>query len=197
MRRVMLHLGLEIPTYNRSKDPIFFHAIRLHNSEQSTTTQPCLEEPSELLDLSTPIKQEESTVVDSLKTDDLTTNENIPDTMSAYPASFFAALPFLSMGLPFPPMYMYPHLTPFFYYPFLQLNDLPKEPPKPKAACYFCMETEGSLTCLYYQRDAGEGTATVIEVENEHVTDTTSSITLPKNPGWFGKGYRKGLKRKR
>lgn len=45
MKIVMSHLGIDIPTYNRSKDPIFYHAIKLQSSESSTTSQPCLEVP--------------------------------------------------------------------------------------------------------------------------------------------------------
>jgi NAD-dependent deacetylase sirtuin 7 len=45
MKIVMSHLGINIPNYNRIKDPIFYHAIKLQNNELSTTSQPCLEIP--------------------------------------------------------------------------------------------------------------------------------------------------------
>ncbi|XP_066594781.1 NAD-dependent protein deacetylase sirtuin-7 [Prorops nasuta] len=251
MKRIMTNLGIEIPKYNRAKDPIFFHAIRLQSFEQSTTSQPCLEEPvlpidevtpeqvdSESLTIALPENVdedrkdgEEEEEVKEEKSNEICASEIVAEPMTTYPAPFFAALPFLAMGLPFPPMYMYPHLTPLFYYPFIQVPNVTTEPPKPKAACSFCMENEGSLTCLYYQRDTDNletlETENVIENVTENVTenmtenvtenmtenvkmlesdnqetenlemDATTSIASAKNPGWFGKGYRKGLKRKR
>lgn len=42
MKIVMSHLGIDIPCYNRAKDPIFYHAIKLQSNELLTTSQPCL-----------------------------------------------------------------------------------------------------------------------------------------------------------
>lgn len=205
MRKVMSHLGLYVPQYNRTKDPIFFHAVKLQSGEQLTTTQPCLEEP--------PIKKEplsqssdenvKCTVQETDdKEEDCVSTVTVTDTTTAYPAPFFAALPFLSMGLPFPPMYMYPQLTPVFYYPFIQVPNAPAEAPKPKPACLFCMEHEGSLSCLYYQRDGDCCAPNKTESEQKQedgtlVIHADAPIASPKNPGWFGKGYRKGMKKKR
>ncbi|XP_043259268.1 NAD-dependent protein deacetylase sirtuin-7 isoform X1 [Colletes gigas] len=206
MKRVMTHLGLEIPLYNRAKDPIFFHAIQLGNNEQYTMSQPCLEEPCNIdckelskisgdfcKDISPQIKEEEE--------EDCISPKIITESMSAYPAPFFTALPFLSMGLPFPPMYMCPQLTPFFYYPFIQIPSMTMDIQKPKPTCTFCMENEGSLTCLYYQRETD---ISLIGAESKQMKDaktlvihTDTPIAPPKNPGWFGKGYRKGMKKKR
>ncbi|XP_076221002.1 sirtuin 7 isoform X2 [Nomia melanderi] len=204
MKKIMSHLGLEIPHYNRAKDPIFFHAIRLKNNEQCTTSQPCLEEPSNVA------HKELTEVTDNYQEDiepktkeeeDCISPKKMTESMSSYSAPFFTALPFLSMGLPFPPMYMCPQLTPLFYYPFIQIPDVAINMPKPKPACTFCMENEGSLTCLYYQRDTDN---ILIESESKQIKDTEtlvieadSPIAPPKNPGWFGKGYRKGMKKKR
>lgn len=212
----MAHLGIEIPEYNRLKDPIFYHAISLTASEQSTTTQPCIEVPPNIPE--TGLKQVECPE-----------NEEVERNMTAYPAPFFTALPFLSMGLPFPPMYIYPQLTPYLYLPFIQMATEPAETQKPKPACDFCMEHEGSVNCLYYQKTGGdnevvevkeeeevteikqeevkpeEGTEEIIKEEGskEEIKDSENlnldNAPLPsaKNPGWFGKGYRKGMKRKR
>lgn len=205
MRKVMAHLGLEIPQYNRSSDPIFFHAVRLQSNEQSTTTQPCLEEPTSVCQEPLSQTNDQDLVNDLPETEekeDCISSKKVTEAMTAYPAPFFAALPFLSMGLPFPPMYMCPQLTPFLYYPFVQIPNVPVDTSKPKPACTFCMENEGSLTCLYYQRDADS--PTLIESESEPAKDTETleihadpPIASPKNPGWFGKGYRKGMKKKR
>ncbi|XP_018377854.1 PREDICTED: NAD-dependent protein deacetylase sirtuin-7 isoform X2 [Trachymyrmex cornetzi] len=203
MRKIMSHLGLEIPLYNRTKDPIFFHAIKLQNDEQLTKTQPCLEEPPIKEPLSQSSDENVKCMVEETDKKDCISSLAVTDITTAYPAPFFTALPFLSMGLPFPPMYMYPQLTPLFYYPFIQIPNIPVETPKPKPACSFCMEHEGSLTCLYYQRDGD--CPEPIKVKNEQkqeegdslVIRADTSIASPKNPGWFGKGYRKGMKRKR
>lgn len=229
MKKVMNHLGLEIPPYDRTKDPIFFHAVKLHNGEQLTTTQPCLQDPTTTTIKKEPLSQssDENVKCTAQQTDDDNEDDDdddeddkedcvstvvVTDATTAYPAPFFAALPFLSMGLPFPPMYMYPQLTPLFYYPFIQLPNAPIETPKPKPACLFCMEHEGSLSCLYYQRNgdcptAAATTAVTVtsptKTENEEkqepplVIRADASTASPKNPGWFGKGYRKGMKRKR
>ncbi|XP_076299369.1 sirtuin 7 [Lasioglossum baleicum] len=204
MRRVMAQLGLEIPQYNRAKDPIFFHAIRLKSSEQCTTSQPCLEEPSnaahkELTEITD--NYQEDMEPETKEDKDCISSKKITESMSSYSAPFFTALPFLSMGLPFPPMYMCPQLTPFFYYPFIQIPDVAINMPKPKPACTFCMENEGSLTCIYYQRDTDnvliESDSKQIKDSETLVIETDSPIAPPKNPGWFGKGYRKGMKKKR
>ncbi|XP_015588657.1 NAD-dependent protein deacetylase sirtuin-7 [Cephus cinctus] len=215
LAKVMLHLGIEIPHYNRAKDPIFHHAIRLQVGEQLTTTQPCLEEPSSSL-----MRDSVSSVADGIPEETIPKTEEdcenriaLAEPMTAYPAPFFAALPFLSMGLPFPPIYMYPQLTPLFCYPFMQASAVVEEPPKPVPACTFCMEYEGSLTCLFYQRNGDdpvsmEPLVTETETENDSnleqlqetdtlVLDSGTPIATAKNPGWFGKGYRKGMKRKR
>ncbi|XP_032669279.1 NAD-dependent protein deacetylase sirtuin-7 isoform X2 [Odontomachus brunneus] len=206
MRKIMSHLGLDVPQYDRTKDPIFFHAVKLQSGEQLTTTQPCLEEP--------PIKKEplsqssdenvKCTVqgTGEKEEEDCVSTVTVTDTTTAYPAPFFTALPFLSMGLPFPPMYMYPQLTPVFYYPFIQIPNTPTEAPKPKPACSFCMEHEGSLSCLYYQRDGDCCVPNKTENEQKQqegalVIHTDAPVASPKNPGWFGKGCRKGMKKKR
>lgn len=209
MKKIMSHLGLEIPQYNRTKDPIFFHAVKLHDTEQLTTTQPCLEEPAKkepLCQSSDENVRVQQTITDDDQEDCVSSVTVTETTESTYLAPFFTALPFLSMGLPFPPMYMYPQLTPLFYYPFIQIPaSVPVETPKPKPACSFCMEHEGSLTCLYYQRDGDCPASAKASEENEQKKEeestllihTDAPITSPKNPGWFGKGYRKGMKRKR
>ncbi|XP_017887506.1 NAD-dependent protein deacetylase sirtuin-7 [Ceratina calcarata] len=204
MKRVMTHLGIEIPQYNRAKDPIFFHAIRLMNSEQHTKSQPCLEEPPEvvsqreLIEISNNFHEQVSSEANEK---DCVPPIEVIEPLAAYSAPFFTALPFLSMGLPFPPMYMCPQLTPLFYYPFMQVANLTSETPKPKPACTFCMENEGSLTCLYYEQDIDN--STLLGSETEQIKDTNALVihTDPpltrKNPGWFGKGYRKGMKKRR
>lgn len=206
MKKVMTHLGLDIPQYNRAKDPIFFHAIRLQTSELPTTTQPCLEEPVQATVKKKSTRQStersvEDPVPETKETEDCISPISVNDSVTAYSAPFFTALPFLSMGLPFPPMYMYPQLTPLFYYPFIQIPNVTAETPKPKPACSFCMEHEGSLTCLYYQRDGDDPVS--LETENEHIQEpeqlviADAPLASAKNPGWFGKGYRKGMKKKR
>lgn len=212
MARVMTNLGLEIPLYDRAKDPIFYHAIRLQSCEIGTTTQPCLEEPiskipEEIEDVGNVENPDDSDVV--AKKDEDFKAITLSGTLSNYQAPIFAALPFLSMGLPFPPMLMYSHLAPLFYYPFVQVPDgaNEKEPSNLKPACTFCMENEGSLACLYYQRN-GDDPVSTEALGTDHESDTSleniqetldSSTPIPtaKNPGWFGKGYRKGLRKKR
>ncbi|KOX67547.1 NAD-dependent protein deacetylase Sirt7 [Melipona quadrifasciata] len=203
MKRIMTHLGLEIPQYNRAKDPIFFHAVRLRNNEQYTTSQPCLEEPSDIVhkELSQISDNFHKDVPSETKEKECVSPKKVTESMSAYSAPFFTALPFLSMGLPFPPMYMCPQLTPFFYYPFVQVPNMTSDVPKPKPTCTFCMENEGSLTCLYYQRDTDN--SNLIATESKQIKETKTLVihedppVAAKNPGWFGKGYRKGMKKKR
>lgn len=210
MKKVMNHLGLEVSQYNRLKDPIFFHAVKLQNGEQLTTTQPCLEEPVAKKE---PLGQssDENVKYPMNQTDeneDCVSSATMTDnTTAAYPAPFFAALPFLSMGLPFPSIYMYPHLMSLSYYPFVQVSSTPVEAPKPKPACSFCMEHEGSLICLYYHRDGDYLEPARIENDKQNDREreeegalmirADTPIASPKNPGWFGKGYRKGMKKKR
>ena len=225
MKKVMSHLGLEIPRYNRAKDPIFHHAIRLQSSEIATTTQPYLEEPATLenvklenyennqdliIDGKTHGDRDESLAVKNEK-EDRVAKITLSGQLSSYQTPFFAALPFLSMGLPFPSMYMYPQLSPLFYYPFVQLPNgvAEDEPPKSKPACSFCMENEGSLTCLYYQRNGDDPVVTesivmdqdidasLENIQESESLDSIAPIATAKNPGWFGKGYRKGLRKKR
>ncbi|XP_011506530.1 PREDICTED: NAD-dependent protein deacetylase sirtuin-7 [Ceratosolen solmsi marchali] len=226
MKIVMSHLGIDIPNYNRSKDPIFYHATKLQNNELSTTSQPCLEFPltpnnekakEETEDINLIVKDEEE--------EDCESQIRLQEPITGYPAPFFAALPFLSMGLPFPPIFMYPQLTPFLYYhPIVQIpgSALPAEshPPKPKPTCSFCMKNEGSLNCLYYQcnddgdvdgdgdGDGDNEPLSITEPTDANmlqdninkmpiVDENISTTIIAKNPGWFGKGYRKGMKRKR
>lgn len=203
MKRIMTHLGLEIPQYNRAKDPIFFHAVRLRNSEQHTTSQPCLEEPTNIIhkELNQIDDNFHEGISSPTKEKECISPKRVTESMSAYSAPFFTALPFLSMGLPFPPMYMCPQLTPLFYYPFVQVPNMTSDVPKPKPTCTFCMENEGSLTCLYYQREADN--SSLIGTESKQIKDTKTLVIhadppiAAKNPGWFGKGYRKGMKKKR
>ncbi|CAK9803445.1 NAD-dependent protein deacetylase sirtuin-7 [Anthophora quadrimaculata] len=202
MRKVMAHLGLEIPQYNRAKDPIFFHAVRLKNNEQYSTSQPCLEEPSDIahIELNQINDNFHEDISTQAKEKDCVSSRKVSESISAYSAPFFTALPFLSMGLPFPPMYMCPQLTPLFYYPFVQVPNMTLDIPKPNPTCTFCMENEGSLTCLYYQRDTENSS---LGTESKQIKDTKALVIhadpplAPKNPGWFGKGYRKGMKKKR
>lgn len=243
MKRVLSHLGIDIPQYQRAKDPIFYHAIKLENNEATTTTQPLLEEPivepTNNDDTDNPDGDADNNNVDNVKDedDDISIIENdqnqviipknndncvtqigINDALTAYTAPFFTALPFLSMGLPFPPMFLYPQLTSLLYYPLIQQAALLKEQNninkndninKQIPSCKFCMENEDSLTCLYYQRDGDDPVITDIETittETDHenivedITDNDDTITpiaTAKNPGWFGKGYRKGFRKKR
>ncbi|KAG8042119.1 hypothetical protein G9C98_000110, partial [Cotesia typhae] len=239
MRRVMNHLGLEIPQYNRSKDPIFYHAIRLQPSELTTTTQPCLEEPPVALSCRDKLKLNSLDVsedVDENVTDNLDEikikreqqededDETIPKTeedctppielaeqLTAYSAPFFAALPFLSMGLPpYPSMFFYPPVASLLYCPVIQSPALKQDrikEPDPKPACGFCMENEGSPVCLFYQLDADQtdqaSEVAVMDAENEsnieptETEDASAPTATAKNPGWFGKGYRKGFRKKR
>ncbi|XP_067005340.1 uncharacterized protein Sirt7 isoform X2 [Anabrus simplex] len=46
MQRVMAHLKMKIPFYDRVRDPIFPHATVLHTAEEHTTTQPILRSTS-------------------------------------------------------------------------------------------------------------------------------------------------------
>ena len=82
MKIVMSHLGLDIPSYNRSKDPIFHHAIRLQSNELSSTSQPHLEAPTvsnteieEDVVKKEEIKDEE---IEEIEDDDVVILEDIP-----------------------------------------------------------------------------------------------------------------------
>ncbi|XP_015123602.1 NAD-dependent protein deacetylase sirtuin-7 [Diachasma alloeum] len=215
MKRVMSHLGLDIPDYNRSKDPIFYHAIRLQISEQSTTSQPCLEEPVLITNDDEKSENESNGIIPKKDNEDCVSQINMSEPLSAYSAPFFTALPFLSMGLPFPPMFFYPQLTSLLYYPLLQVPPIKQEEiiqPKATPACKFCMENEQSQNCLFYQTNGEDSLVmdqpvdtvepTIIDNDNENnievVTESEdASRATAKNPGWFGKGYRKGFKKKR
>lgn len=209
MTKMMSHLGIEIPKYNRSKDPIFHHAIRLQPNELTTTSNPFLEEPPTVNDL----KEEDEKPDIEVKTEkdeDCVAQITLAEPMTAYPAPFFTALPFLSMGLPFPPMFVYPQLAPLFYFPLIQAPAAHiLESPKPTPACSYCMDSEDSLVCLYYHAKDGnssseitddekyDGTMLEQNAENETSSGDNPADKIAKNPGWFGKGFRKGLKKKR
>ncbi|XP_034936270.1 NAD-dependent protein deacetylase sirtuin-7 [Chelonus insularis] len=215
MTRVMNHLGLEIPQYNRVKDPIFYHAIRLQQNELNTTTQPFLEEPQITLSKALNVNKDKIKSSDADGTmpkteEDCTSPIGLADHLNAYSAPFFTALPFLSMGLPFPPMFFYPQFTPLLYYQFMQNSSTKQEiieESKPKPTCTFCMDNEGSPTCLYYHLDDDDRVLNEVTLgENEHESsieqiteseDTSTPTSTAKNPGWFGKGYRKGFRKKR
>lgn len=235
MRIVMSHLGLDIPTYDRAKDPIFYHAIKLESSEQPTTSNPCLQEPTvsqETVKLENSenmiecgIQCEESDIIQDME---LMEEEEVedeeeeeeeeeddevqivevpghpPNNQDSHPAPYFAALPFLAMGLPMPPIYIYPQLEKFLYYPIMEVSDdiEDSDPCKYEPECDFCVENEGSLCCLYYKRDSNIFDSSDLTFEENQESekldeDENASVTATKNPGWFGKGYRKGIKKKR
>lgn len=71
MKIVMSHLGIDIPNYNRMKDPIFYHAVKLQNSELSTTSQPCLEEPVTDCEEKIKVDKEQQESLDQHKVEDV------------------------------------------------------------------------------------------------------------------------------
>lgn len=64
MKIVMSHLGIDIPNYDRSKDPIFYHAIKLQPHELSTTSNPFLELPSSIIEENESIIENKETLTE-------------------------------------------------------------------------------------------------------------------------------------
>ncbi|XP_058061063.1 uncharacterized protein LOC131211566 [Anopheles bellator] len=73
MKLVMKHLCIEVPTYNRLKDPIFAHATLLLAEEQHTASQPALKKSTAKEETSASNGEPSSTNSDIVK------KESVPD----------------------------------------------------------------------------------------------------------------------
>lgn len=67
MSLVMKYLNINVPSYNRLKDPIFAHATILHSSEFHTVTQPILKVKDEISDESESFKNQEEITDEDIK----------------------------------------------------------------------------------------------------------------------------------
>ncbi|XP_014245963.1 NAD-dependent protein deacetylase sirtuin-7 [Cimex lectularius] len=86
-----------------------------------------------------------------------------------------------------------------------KIYEEPLDLTKPKTECDFCMDVYGAPICLFYLKRETKlppsGPVCYCCDSDDDNTEPTSSTEpgkkVPTNPGWFGKGYKKKIKKKR
>lgn len=210
MKLVMGYLNMKIPRYDRGSDPIFHHATQLHPLEEHTITTQVLSMPEEALK---PISQEQiDDAVSGIKVEEgtwrplgreivvATSQPNSSSIkMEPSPSGFSLSL--------FDRLYQEVAMkilkeTNYSYY--RSLYEQPLDLSKPKVECNYCYDTYSSTICLFYVKREpkvpDEGRPCYCCDSDDDVSESqqdTDNKKTPSNPGWFGKGYRKRMKKKR
>ncbi|XP_065339632.1 NAD-dependent protein deacetylase sirtuin-7 [Cloeon dipterum] len=170
--KVMSHLKIAVPLYNRLADPIFSHATPLHPSELRTTSRPFLQaEPikSEVDESQGVVKEEAKVALGELSTD-----------LNATYLPWSGLL--LSQGA------------------FVKQDHNYCAVQDGKFECHFCSISFSSAECQFYLRKELTEKAILSDLsseEEENSDEGTSNSKKSANPGWFGKGYRKTCKSKK
>ncbi|CAG9857492.1 unnamed protein product [Phyllotreta striolata] len=210
MRKIMSLLGIEVPAYDRGRDPIYHHATDMHELELHTTTQPFLKNSSPA----------QSDVKDRL---DLATVGNPATCDSRNKLGDYLQVDFFNN------FFLYPYQTSFMYSGLHSIIDpkadlysvLEARPPVGRQPdCSYCFGSMGgALSCLFYPKSRpvflnqidryskveGKHKANVClccdyTTDEEEESDNNSNSNGNKGKtqaGWFGKGYRKGRRAKR
>ncbi|BET00060.1 chromatin regulatory protein sir2 [Nesidiocoris tenuis] len=217
MKLVMDYLKIDIPTYEKKSDPIFSHATILHELEEHTTSAQILVGPTKAENGAVFSAKIDKAVSDIKKEKDIWRpfgNEiNIVPIQNGVKTEGVA-----SQSLDISPNYsvcvkIFDHVyqeiakkilmgTNTKYYN--RAYEEPLDLSKPKTECEFCYNRFATSYCQFYLKretklpsvgpacyccDSDEEPEPSPSVENEKKT--------PPNPGWFGKGYKKRMKKKR
>lgn len=249
MKKLMKHLGVDVPSYSRVKDPIFVHATELCADEQHTTTRRCLEPApdckEELIVIT--VESDPKACCDLFKQDAthaegcanfvdasrdmpviMAPDSTAPPIMSLMEAMFFNYLCTLiasltSYQLPQPVDVAPVASTSKLDQDESDDDDLPlmkrfKIAQPITSKCSFCAKQYGSEACLFYAKrdaafksdapaclccgddeveDEAGSSSEVTGDRDEEKMEKEEKVRSPINPGWFGKGCRKKIKKKR
>ncbi|XP_060535412.1 NAD-dependent protein deacetylase sirtuin-7 [Cylas formicarius] len=222
IKRIMDVLGIQVPRYDKRRDPMFWHATALNDLEAHTTSRPGLAFPQE------PVKDCPYSPMSDLNLNCDKSRDSLPQASHTIDSILHAApFPFPLFDYrfllrPYSDLLLYPYQTSFLY-PGLHsiINTLPvgKEEAGPKAepACDFCHRYYRSHDCLFYKKAEPvfvkqESRYSSLEKrdkpnvclccdysteEEEEPVEGGADQKVRIQAGWFGKGYKKGRRQKR